>query len=200
MISSLSGRLQDATLSLLREPLAGLAHIVEDYAASRSQNVLASTSDLFTPTFDTVIPAGHNIINRRTLGGTVDISALYTKSQVQLIQATACSVAGLSLLGGLITLYWFCRMKKKFRHKSVPVVTMTLGSHNFVLIFVQYSLIIILITGDLLRSLFLFVFPLVSLIRGHIQSKDPFCQASGYLTQTGIEVAGMKESLLYLEC
>jgi hypothetical protein len=38
------------------------------------------------------------------------------------------------------------------------------------------SLIMILIVGDILRSLFLFVFPLVSLVKGHIQTDTAFCQ------------------------
>jgi len=40
------------------------------------------------------------------------------------------------------------------------------------------SLIMILIVGDILRSMFLFIFPLISLVKGHIQTNTPFCQVS----------------------
>lgn len=62
---------------------------------------------------------------------------------------------------------------------------------RFKLTSAPFSLIMILMVGDLLRSTFLFVFPLVSLAQGHIQTKTPFCQASGMLTQTGVEIAGV---------
>lgn len=54
----------------------------------------------------------------------------------------------------------------------------------------SYRLILILTIADIIRSTWLCVFPFISLVHGPIESASSFCQAAGFLTQTGIEMAG----------
>jgi len=57
------------------------------------------------------VPVVHGFSQR------IDPASLYSIAQVEAIQAAACVIAGISLLGSLVAIYWFTRMKKKFRHK-----------------------------------------------------------------------------------
>lgn len=49
----------------------------------------------------------------------------------------------------------------------------------------------LLITADLLRSLWLFAFTIVNLLHGLTQTHDPFCQASGFFLQVAYGMAGV---------
>ena len=51
------------------------------------------------------------------LGGTIDNDRRFTPEQTFALQMTGCVAAAISLLAGLITLFWFCRMRKEFRHR-----------------------------------------------------------------------------------
>ncbi len=48
----------------------------------------------------------------------------------------------------------------------------------------------ILIVADVVRSNWLFVFPVVTFVNGIVSSHSDFCQVSGFFTQTGLEMAG----------
>ena len=54
---------------------------------------------------------------RGALNGHVDTSALFSEGQVFAMQLAVCLCAGISLASGLLVIYWFCLMKKVFRHR-----------------------------------------------------------------------------------
>ena len=55
--------------------------------------------------------------NKRALSISINPAILFTNRQEKAIQITVCTLASISLLGGLVALYWFCQMRKKFRHR-----------------------------------------------------------------------------------
>jgi len=55
----------------------------------------------------------------------------------------------------------------------------------------------LLISGDFLRSVWLFAFCLVNLSRGLVQTKDPLCEASGYFLQVSYGMTGTSLALLF---
>lgn len=61
-------------------------------------------------------------------------------------------------------------------------------------------LIMILVIGDLIRSIWFFIIPLINLVRGPVESHTDFCQVSGFFLQVGIETAGkfLSAGSLYL--
>lgn len=52
-------------------------------------------------------------------GRHIDTTALFNRSQKYQIQVIAAVAASVSVLVTMVTLYWFCRMKKRFRHMYV---------------------------------------------------------------------------------
>lgn len=108
------------------------------------------------------------LLQPRKFSHTLDTTSLYSPGQILAIQLAAGIVALISLLGSLLALYWFAMMRKKFRHR----------------------LIIILVVADTFRSAWLFVFPMVYIAQNGINSASALCQASGFFTQTGYEMAG----------
>lgn len=58
-------------------------------------------------------------IHNGSLSEHFNTKALFTSEQIKAIQATACTLATISLVGSLTTCYWFSRMRKKFRHRLV---------------------------------------------------------------------------------
>lgn len=125
---------------------------------------------------------------RAGLGGRVNTNMLFTDDQVIAMQLSCCILAGISLIFGSIICYWMFRMKKVFRHKYVLSFCVTTRRA-----FLQVSrrrLILLLMLADVLRSIWLFVFPLVSLVQGAIPSHSPFCQASGFFSNVSYDMAG----------
>ena len=57
------------------------------------------------------------IDKRAHLGGSVDTSSLFTARQIFALQMITCVLAGISLISGLVISYWFCLMRKSFRHR-----------------------------------------------------------------------------------
>lgn len=51
-------------------------------------------------------------------------------------------------------------------------------------------LIMLLIYGDLMKTSWLFIFAIVSIVRGTVKTNSSFCQASGFLVQYGMETSG----------
>jgi G protein-coupled receptor GPR1 len=84
-------------------------------------------------------------------------------SHAILCVGVAC--ASLSLLAALISLRWFLLIRRSYRH----------------------HLILFLILSDTWKSLWYFVFPIVVLTRGKVNSSSDFCQASGFLLSLGLE-------------
>ncbi|KAK7177547.1 plasma membrane G-protein coupled receptor [Paraphaeosphaeria sporulosa] len=71
------------------------------------------------------------------------------------------------MTASFITIYWFCRMEKRFRHK----------------------LSLFLIFGDATKATWLFIFAVTSIARGTVPTQSSFCQASGFLVQYGTETS-----------
>ncbi|KAK1836818.1 G protein-coupled glucose receptor regulating Gpa2-domain-containing protein [Podospora conica] len=84
--------------------------------------------------------------------------------------------ASLSIVSTLCTLYWFVKMRKGFRHE----------------------LIMLLIQSDFIKSVAFLVFPIVSFLRGFVESDSKFCQASGFILAMGIEASDIAVLLIAL--
>jgi hypothetical protein len=111
-----------------------------------------------------------------------DANELYRVRQIRLAALICSSV---SLVATIIVFYWFCRMDKLFRHKSV--------SQPFTYIFradAAQRLIMLLVYGDLMRSIWYFVFAIYAMARGTLKTESKLCQASGFLIQYGTETSG----------
>jgi hypothetical protein len=54
---------------------------------------------------------------RRGLGSAIDTQHLYTDHRKFVVQVVATSLSCASVLATIMTLIWFCRMRKRFRHK-----------------------------------------------------------------------------------
>ncbi|KAF2829267.1 hypothetical protein CC86DRAFT_403913 [Ophiobolus disseminans] len=97
----------------------------------------------------------------------------YTSAEARDLQRTyqvrlvALSCSGASVMASVVAFYWFCRMEKLFRHR----------------------LIMLLVYGDLTRSVWYFVFAVFSLARGTVKTETNFCQASGFFIQYGAETS-----------
>ncbi|KAK4986937.1 G protein-coupled receptor gpr1 [Elasticomyces elasticus] len=81
------------------------------------------------------------------------------------VRVLAAVSASLSITAAIVTFYWFCMMKRSFRR----------------------SLVMLLISGDLLKSAWFFIFVMVTFAEGPIQTQSKFCQVSGFMLQTGVE-------------
>ncbi|TKA52279.1 hypothetical protein B0A49_11994 [Cryomyces minteri] len=89
------------------------------------------------------------------------------KQQVYNIQVLAAVASAITVVSTLVTVYWFYKMKKSFRH----------------------HLIMLLISADLFKTLWYLVFACVVFTHGPVLTPSSFCQASGFLIQTGTEAA-----------
>ncbi|KAF1990778.1 hypothetical protein K402DRAFT_324379 [Aulographum hederae CBS 113979] len=104
---------------------------------------------------------------------THDIFSTNNSHNVMLLSlcTASCSVAM-----GMLTFYWFCRMKKRFRHK----------------------LIMCLILGDLIRALFYFLFAAVTISGQQIRTSTPFCQTDGFFVAYGTEMSDVSILIISL--
>jgi G protein-coupled receptor GPR1 len=53
-----------------------------------------------------------------------------------------------------------------------------------------HRLIMLLVFGDVTRSIWYFVFSIYVIARGNIESESKLCQASGFFIQYGTEISG----------
>lgn len=99
----------------------------------------------------------------------VNASAILKMEQQHTLQLIATVNSSISLVAVLCALYWFCMMRGNFRR----------------------DLILLLIGGGFWKSLWFFLFSVVTFSRGgNVPSESHFCQAGGYLLQTGFEACG----------
>jgi len=56
----------------------------------------------------------------------------------------------------------------------------------------------LLISGDFLRSVWLFAFCLFNLSRGLVHTNDPLCEVSGYFLQVAYGMTGTSLALLFI--
>jgi len=143
-------------------------------------------SNLFTR--DTLVRAG--IMG---LGGLLESPGTILKQQqkinVQILSAVAASI---SVLSCLLALYWFLLLHRNFRRTYVVyhvwLMTTTDNGHRLVLL---------LILSDLFKSLWMLIFPAVSLATGGVATGDAFCNAGGFLLQLGMEACGRSIQRLF---
>ncbi|PNS15987.1 G protein-coupled receptor GPR1 [Sphaceloma murrayae] len=105
------------------------------------------------------------LVERGLSSGPTD-GLIYSAKNAEHIRIIATSLASLSMIADLMTMYWFFRMKRKWRH----------------------SLIITLAMADLLKDMNYISFSAVAFIEKHIVSESQYCQASGFFHQYLVEV------------
>ncbi|GKT45213.1 G protein-coupled receptor GPR1 [Colletotrichum spaethianum] len=99
-----------------------------------------------------------------------------TDRQWTVIQSTSLAVAALSFASVTLAFYWFSRMRRSFRH----------------------DLIMLLMSSDMLKSLWFIIFPIVDFKTGSVASESSFCQASGFFLSVGIEASDIAVVLIAL--
>ncbi|KAK2012814.1 family A G protein-coupled receptor-like protein [Colletotrichum eremochloae] len=99
-----------------------------------------------------------------------------TDRQWTVIQSTSLAVAALSFSSVTLAFYWFSRMRRSFRH----------------------DLIMLLISSDMLKSLWFIIFPIVDFKTSAVASGSSFCQASGFFLSVGIEASDIAVVLIAL--
>ncbi|KAK1566416.1 G protein-coupled glucose receptor regulating Gpa2-domain-containing protein [Colletotrichum navitas] len=99
-----------------------------------------------------------------------------TDRQWTIIQSTSLAVAALSLASVTLAFYWFSRMRRSFRH----------------------DLIMLLMSSDMLKSLWFIIFPIVDFKTSSVASGSSFCQASGFFLAVGIEASDIAVVLIAL--
>jgi G protein-coupled receptor GPR1 len=107
------------------------------------------------------------------------------------IRVVAIVCSGVSVAASIVAFYWFFRMTKLFRHRWVCISKKADSSTDD-----NPSLIMLLVYGDVMRSLWYFVFAAYTLSRGTVKTESRFCQVSGFFIQYGTETSG--KSLLSL--
>ncbi|KAJ9669566.1 G protein-coupled receptor gpr1 [Coniosporium apollinis] len=122
--------------------------------------------DLFEP----AARHGSSIFARAAGSSDVPRQMRYSNTARLAIQYTALTSSTLSIISCSLAFYWFCRMRKRFRHK----------------------LIMLLVLGDLVRAMWYFVHAIVSVGHGAISTSSPFCQTSGFMVQWGTEATAMQ--------
>jgi len=104
----------------------------------------------------------------RGLGSPAITTPFYSEKRAQDIRIIAASLASLSILADTVSIYWFWRMKRRFRH----------------------TLIITLLIADLLKDINYVAFTGVSFHRGPPDSGSGYCQAMGFFNEFLVEITG----------
>ena len=91
----------------------------------------------------------------------------FSAHQKHIQQILAVTFASVSILSGLLTFYWFLKLKRIYRHE----------------------LIMLLVASNMFKAIWYLVLPTVILVQTHPFSSE-FCLASGFLLATGIEASG----------
>jgi putative hemolysin len=121
--------------------------------------------------------------------GTTSSAKLYAEHQKHLMQVISATCSAVSVAASIVAFYWFCRMRKHFRHKFVFLSQYTdwyWGADESD----NNRLIMVLLYGNLMKATWYFIFAVVSMARGMINTESSFCQASGFLVQYGTETSG----------
>ena len=122
----------------------------------------------------------------RSVGTKVDTSKILAQRRTFQLQIIAVTFSILTVLGTIITGYWFARMRKRFRHKYVS------NHHQCPIVdLLSNRLIMLLILGDFVKALWYLIFCAYALIHGPVNSNTAFCQGSGFLMQWGTQISGM---------
>lgn len=111
-------------------------------------------------------------------------------SQTFQVRVATLSCSCISMVASVVAFYWFCRMEKRFRHRSVPLDYAGVDAN------MHYRLIMVLVYGDLMRETWFFMYAVITLSRGTVKTESSFCQASGFLIQYGTETSGAYNSII----
>jgi len=117
-----------------------------------------------TAIFDIVDKASHIIMPR----GDVNGSAILAMKQRHHIQQLAIGTSSISIITVLVALYWFFMMRRNFRR----------------------DLILLLIVGDLWKSMWYWIFSVHTLSTGPVASGSAFCESTGFFLSQGLESCG----------
>lgn len=115
------------------------------------------------------------------------------------LNVAAVVVGSLSLISTIVAVAWFLRMRRGFRHEYVAKLLPMPFLEDFCSFFANetsYSLILLLILSDMLKTLWLVLLPVVELVHGRIPSNSTFCQVSGFFLSAGIEACDMAVLLM----
>ncbi|KPM35460.1 hypothetical protein AK830_g11114 [Neonectria ditissima] len=84
--------------------------------------------------------------------------AILTPDETYALHIASVSAASLSIIAGVLAMYWFVRMRRSFRH----------------------DLIMLLIGSDMFKACWFLIFPAVELVYGKVSSDSMFCNVSGF--------------------
>ncbi|KAI1142042.1 G protein-coupled glucose receptor regulating Gpa2-domain-containing protein [Hypoxylon sp. FL0543] len=90
------------------------------------------------------------------------------------LMSISLSMALVSVLSALYAFYWFVRMRRSFRH----------------------DLIMLLIQSDMMKAMWLVIYPLAFFAGVAIDSESTFCQVSGFFLTTSIEASDIAVLLI----
>ncbi|OLN95735.1 G protein-coupled receptor GPR1-like protein 1 [Colletotrichum chlorophyti] len=136
-----------------------------------SSGALLDTDALQSPA-----ASASEILGARTISAYDRVPDGLTEHQWTVIQSTSLAVAALSFASVTLAFYWFSRMRRSFRH----------------------DLIMLLMSSDMLKSLWFIIFPIVDFRNGAVASDSSFCQASGFFLSVGIEASDIAVVLIAL--
>ena len=121
-----------------------------------------------------------NLIALPTMGPTENHTSKqnsFTDHQKRTQQILAVTFALVSILSAIITIYWFYRLKRIFRHE----------------------LVMLLIGSNMFKALWYFIPAMVNLVQNH-PIPGRLCRASGFMLAVGIESAGKYSDARQLDC
>ncbi|KAI9880590.1 MAG: hypothetical protein M1830_001941 [Pleopsidium flavum] len=109
-------------------------------------------------------PLYNDASTRRGLGAPLEFTARFSLHQIYLAQALALAAASVSVASSIVTLYWYFKMKRNFRHhcfrkKDFPGLTDLV-----------YSLIMLLIQSDLFKAVWFLINMAIIMIAIHTAS------------------------------
>ena len=118
-----------------------------------------------------------------------------THKDLVILRSIAIVAASISLISGLLVLYWFIRMKRSFRHQYVFTLLAAQMSPSAIfrwiwLMVIFYSLIMLLIFSDFWKASWQLIYPAVVFTKGRVNSASVFCQMTGFFMSMGIEASG----------
>lgn len=125
-----------------------------------------------------------NPVLGRALDAVLEKGNKFTRQEQHIQQILAITSASISLLSGIVSFYWFARMKRNYRHQYVARTRLPR-----LRLLIMLRLIMILIGSDMLKALWCWIPPIVILARQQPVSPG-FCQGAGFLLALGIEASG----------
>jgi hypothetical protein len=98
----------------------------------------------------------------------VDAAGILAAQQRRQIQILCSAMASVSICAAMCAIYWFCMMRRNYRR----------------------DLVLMLILGDFYKSMWYLIHGSVNFARSQVQSREPFCQVSGFMLQMALQACG----------